>query len=146
MKSDILEYLNGIKKFYKGRSLATAYYKWILKNGKLFTEKTDPKKFNKAFKKRFKGCYYNAQMLALDNKGLKYYEGWAISKPIGFPMDHGFNVAGGRIIDVSWSDGIEYFGIEIPLDFIRKEMLRTEIAGTILFRWWMKNKINSGGN
>jgi len=138
MKSDILEYLNAIKKFNKNRSIGARYYKWILENGKLFTEKGDPKKFNKVFKKRFKGCYYNAQMLALDNEELKYYEGWAISGGVGFPLDHGFNVAGGKIIDVSWPDGIEYFGIEIPLDFVRREMLRTEIAGTILFRWWEK--------
>lgn len=146
MKSDILEYLKAIAKLHAERRLAGAYYKWILKNGKLFTEKIDPKEFNKMFKKRFKGCYYNAQMLALDNKELKYYEGWGISEGIGFPLDHGFNVAGGKIVDISWPDGIEYFGIEIPLDFIRKEMLRTETAGTILFQWWMKNKINSGGN
>jgi hypothetical protein len=146
MKSDILEYLNAIKKFHKNQSPGAIYYKWILKNGKLFTEKIDSKKFNKIFKKRFKGCYYNAQMLALDNKELKYYEGWGISEGIGFPLDHGFNVAGGKVVDISWPDGIEYFGIEIPLDFIRKEMLRTETAGTILFQWWMKNKINSGGN
>jgi len=142
MKSDILEHLNGLVKLYANRELAGAYYKWILKNGKLFTEKTDPKKFNKIFKKRFKGCYYNAQMLALDNKGLKYYEGWGITEAVGFPLDHGFNVTGGKVVDVSWPDGIEYFGIEIPLKFIREEMLRTEIAGTILFQWWLKNKNN----
>jgi len=138
MKSDILEYLNAIKKIHKGQSSRVAYYKWILENGKLFTEKDDPKKFNKVFKKRFRGCYYNAQMLALDNEELKYYEGWGITGVVGFPLDHGFNVVGGRVVDISWPDGIEYFGIEIPSDFIREEMLRTEIAGTILFRWWEK--------
>jgi len=145
MKSDILEYLNAIKKIHKGQPLRVAYYKWVLKNGKLFTEKTDSKKFNKTFKKKSKGCYYNAQMLALDNKKLKYYEGLGISKAIGFPLDHGFNVAGGKIVDISWLDGIEYFGIEIPLRFIREEMLRTEVAGTILFQWWLKNKNNFSG-
>jgi len=138
-ESEIIKYLKAVSKLQGKRQPAKDYYKWIFKNGKLFTEKGDPSKFNKIFKKRFKGCYYNAQMLTLDNKELKYYEGWGVTKMIGFPLDHGFNVADGKVIDISWPDGIEYFGVEIPADFIRTEMLRTEIAGTILFQWWAKN-------
>lgn len=135
-KSELVGYLKAVKKLHKGNPIGAAYYRWVLENGKLFTEKDGRRGFNKVFKKRFKGCYYNAQMLALDNKELKYYEGWAVSEAIGFPLDHGFNVAEGRVVDISWPDGVEYFGILIPPDFIREEMLRTEIAGTILFRWW----------
>lgn len=135
-ESEILVYLKAIAKLHDGRRPVKNYYKWILENGKLFTEKDGRRKFNKVFKKRFKGCYYNAQMLALDNKELEYYEGWGVTKAIGFPLDHGFNVAGGKVVDISWPDGVEYFGISIPPDFIREEMLRTETAGAILFRWW----------
>jgi len=144
MKSQILEYLNGFRQLYsnntkQGKNLR-AYYRWILKTGKLFTEKEDAKKFHKTFKKRFKGCYYNAQFMAMDNRKLKYYEGWGISKGIGFPLEHGFNVANEKVIDISWLDGIEYFGIEIPVDFARKEMLRTSTAHTILYLWWLETR------
>jgi len=140
-KSDLLNYLEAIAKMQGNQQIGKAYYKWVLEAGKLFTEKDDPKKFNKFFEKRFKGCYYNAQMMAIDNKELKYYEGWGITEAIGIPFDHGFNAARGKVIDISWKDGIEYFGIEIPKDFIMNEMVETRIAGTILFQYWNK-KIN----
>lgn len=138
-KSDLIEYLEAIKKLHRGNLLGAAYYKWILENGKLFTEKDQDRKFTKYFRKRANGCYYNAQMLSLDNRKLKYFEGWGITEAVGIPLEHGFNVIDGKVIDISWSDGKEYFGVEIPKDFIRKEMLRTETAGTILFRWFEKS-------
>ncbi len=137
-KSELIEYLEAVKKLHRGNKIGKAYYKWILENGKLFTEKDQDRKVAKWFKKRANGCYYNAQMLSLDNRNLKYFEGWGITEGIGIPLEHGFNTAAGKVFDISWPDGIEYFGVEIPKDFIRKEMLRTKIAGTILFQWFKK--------
>jgi len=142
MKSPILEYLNGVHRLYSGDSKQEknlrAYYRWVLKTGRLFAEKGDVKDFHKTFNKRFKGCYYNAQVMSIENLELKYYEGWGVSKGVGFPLEHGFNIANGKVIDISWPDGVEYFGIEIPVDFAREEMLRTSTAHPILYLWWLK--------
>jgi len=143
-ESVILEYLNAVAKLYSGKSQqernARAYYKWILRTGKLFTEKGDVKRFRKTFNKRFKGCYYNAQVMAIDNKGLKYYEGWGVTETVGIPLEHAFNIAKGKVIDISWTDGIEYFGIEVPVKFAMGEMVKERTAHPILFLWWRKLK------
>lgn len=142
-KSLILEYLNSMCQLFseeseQGRSVR-AYYRWVLKTGKLFTEKGDAKKFHKTFKKRFKGCYYNAQFMAMDN-GIKYYEGWGTTEKVGIPLEHAFNVVDGKVIDISWPDGVEYFGIEVPVEFAREEMLKEKTAHPILYQWWEKIK------
>ena len=67
---------------------------------------------------------------------LKYYEGWGITKAVGIPLDHAFNIIGNKVVDISWEDGVEYFGIEIPVEFAREEMLKKETAHPILFSWW----------
>lgn len=117
-----------------------SYYKWISKTGALFTETEDAKKFKKSFYKRPKGCYYNAQRMAFENKELKYYEGWAVSGKIGIPLEHGFNVFDGKVVDISWSDGVEYFGVEIPVKFALKKMVETEFAGTLLYSYFSEEK------
>jgi len=138
--SILLDYLNGVAKMMKGApGYGEAYYRWIIKTGKLFTEREDVKKFQPTFKKMFKGCYYNAQFMSIEYERLRYYEGWGVTEAIGIPIEHGFNVINGKVIDISWEDGVEYFGIELPLKFVREEMLREKIACTLLFRWWEKN-------
>ena len=140
-KSIVLEYLNALAKLYAGHEYGEGYYKWVLENGKLFTEKEDAKKFRKSFRKRFKGCYYNAQVMAVDNRELKYYEGWGVTEAVGIPLEHGFNVVGEKVVDISWADGKEYFGIEVPVDFVMREMVSEETAHPVLFLFW-KNQEN----
>ena len=136
--SDLVNYLNAIARMQKGCSgLGEAYYKWILKNGTLFTEREDARNYTKNFNRRPNGCYYHAQVMSIDNRELKYYEGWGITKAVGIPMEHGFNVINGKVVDVTWEDGIEYFGLKVSLDFVMKEMLKERTAHPVLFRWWM---------
>lgn len=135
--SEILKYLNAVARMHETmQGSGEAYYKWVLKSGKLFTEREDAKKFHPTFKKQFKGCYYNAQFMAIGYKRLKYYEGWGVTERVGIPFEHGFNVIDGKVVDISWCDGIEYFGIELPLGFVMGEMLKEKTACTLLFRWW----------
>lgn len=136
--SDLVNYLDAIAKMQEGNpGLGEAYYKWILKNGRLFTEREDARKFCKNFNRRANGCYFNAQVLSIDNKELKYYEGWGITKKVGIPMEHGFNVINGKIVDITWEDGIEYFGLEVSIKFVMNEMVKEKTAHPVLFRWWM---------
>lgn len=139
--SVLLDYLNGILRLHypvygEKDTPGFGFYKWILKNGKLFTEKENGGRFQVTFEKMFKGCYYNAQLMAIEYDKLKYYEGWGVTEKVGIPLEHGFNVIGDKVVDVTWSDGIEYFGIEVPVKFAREEMLKKETAHPILFSWW----------
>jgi len=139
--SVILDYLNGILKLHqnlRGERMvpAEAYYEWLLKNGKLFTEKEDAEKYHQEFKKVFKGCYFNAQVMALDNKELTYYEGWGITEKVGIPLEHAFNAVDGKVVDITWVDGIEYFGVEVPVMFVTGAFLKVERAHPVLFQWW----------
>jgi len=134
---EYLEFLIGMS-----NSIAADYYKWILREGQFFSKDkilrdlpplvmTKPKR---------KQCYYNSQLAAIENDDLEYYEGWAISDGIPIPLSHGFNVLDRKVVDYTWKNGIEYFGIRIPKNFYLREMIRTKTAGTILFQFW-KEKI-----
>lgn len=139
--SVLLDYLNGILKLHypvyaEEDTPAGRYYKWVLKNGKLFTEREEVKKFHPTFEKMSKGCYYNAQFMAMEYERLKYYEGWGVTEKVGIPLDHAFNIVNDKVVDISWVDGIEYFGIEVPVKFAMSEMLKEKTAHPILFNWW----------
>ncbi len=65
-------------------------------------------------------CYRNSIQYAM-NTGLKYVEGFAISKSKGV-MDHGWCINEfNNVRDVTWDDGILYFGVEIPIDYVIKQ-------------------------
>jgi len=130
-----------------------AYWKWFLSKGIEF--KTSP--LTPSIKKMIKdvnliprkrSCFYNAQMLALANPRIKYFEGYAISKKIGMSLQHGFNVIRGKVIDVTWEDGDDYFGIHIPTNFIGKSLLSLGVSESLLWRYairclngrWRKRK------
>lgn len=147
--SVILDYLNGILKLHypvyaEEGTLAGRYYKWILKTGQLFTEREEVKKFHITFSKMFKGCYYNAQFMSMEYKELKYYEGWGITKAVGIPLDHAFNVINGKVVDISWVDGIEYFGVEVPIMFVTGEFIKERTAHPVLFQLWEETERRKG--
>lgn len=139
--SVLLDYLNGILRLHypvygEKDTPGWGFYNWILKTGKLFTEKEDAEKYHQEFKKVFKGCYFNAQVMALDNKELTYYEGWRITEKVGIPMEHAFNIVEGKVVDITWADGIEYFGIEVPIMFVTGEFIKRRTAHPVLFQLW----------
>jgi len=136
--SELMRYLEAIARLQSNHKVGKEYYKWLLENGEWFEGNDNNREFNQSFRKRANGCYYNAQMLAIENQKLDYYEGWGIPGGVGIPLSHGFNVLNGEVIDISWPDGVEYFGVRIPVDFICREQLRTSSAGYILFQYWLK--------
>lgn len=82
-----------------------------------------------------KECYKNAFILAESNSDYTYVEGLAIPGFIGIPLEHAWVVdAKGHVIDTTWEDGIEYFGIPFELDFVRKIILETKTWGVIDWR------------
>ena len=132
--NNIINYLEQLKDLNKGTrqsSIATQYYGWLISNGKSFTKVKIPQKQGQA-----KKCYYNSIMASIEDNTLGYYEGYGITKQIGIPFEHGFNVKNNVVIDYTWSDGELYFGIQIPIKYVMKHMFKYEVAETLLFRYF----------
>ncbi|MCK4526075.1 hypothetical protein KAW18_01785 [candidate division WOR-3 bacterium] len=120
------------------------FYEWVLEKGKLFRGlKRQPykeliEKYRHGTKS--KQCYYNSQMMALNSDGkISYYEGWYVTDGFSFPFDHGFNVYNGKVIDTTayGKMGVrEYFGVKIPIKFVRESVLKTGMAEAILYRYY----------
>jgi len=103
--------------------------KEILAKGKYFT-KDDVIEYPLNLNFGPNHCFFNAQLATRKTKGkLEYFEGYAINEKTKLPLYHAFNFCRGKVVDYTWSDGIEYVGINIPLSFIK---LR-----------WHSNKLNN---
>jgi len=136
----IKTYLEKIKELVKQDKKAEKFYSFVIENGKEFkNSKIKDKrilKWIKIRKPKKKNCFYNSQFLALDVKGLKYYEGWAIGS-VGIPLEHSWCVdEKNQVVEVTWEKGMEYFGLEIPLDFVRKEMIKTGWSNGLLEKYY----------
>ena len=133
----IKNYLKQIVRLKLGKP-QQQFYKWVLKNGKSFN-KINPKinKLENASNSQ-RQCYYNSQMLALSGK-FEYYEGWYVTENINLPLEHGWNVLNGKVIDVTSHNRFnvdEYFGIKIPINYIRKMILKTGYSDGFLGRYY----------
>ena len=98
-----------------------------------------------------KECFYNAQQLTIFSKGkFGYCEGYAITKALGgFPLEHAWNIKDGKIVDITWNDGIEYFGIELPYKWIKEKFyefaFKHKITDSHLIRYWEEEHQNGEG-
>jgi hypothetical protein len=136
-----------LMKAHKTIQQGVEFYDFILKNGNEFKKHFVSDYKDKAIRgwlqgrsPKIKACYYNAQMLLLDNRkeGLKYFEGYATTKTLGLPLEHAWCIYKGKVVDVSWKeDGDEYFGVEIPLDFVSKEIVKKGISLNMLGSYFL---------
>jgi hypothetical protein len=79
-----------------------------------------------------KTCYKNAFQLVESNPEYTYVEGLAVPQFIGMPFEHAWAVdAQGFVVDTTWEDGVEYFGIPFHTDFVRKIILETQQWGVL---------------
>ena len=130
-KSVMTEFLNSYRKLgFKGKQ--RTYFDWVLNNGTMFTDKHSLTKFE-----RMGQCYYNSQLYAIGKPKVKYYEGWAICDGVFFPLEHGFNIVDNKVYDLTWADGLVYFGIHIPTNFIVEHHLDTGMANNLLCKYAM---------
>lgn len=144
--SVIKKYLNGITQICTGNQ--REFYRWVLKSGQSFTgNDRDRQKEREVIDSHHmrihvKECFYNAQLLAVQQKDLHYYEGWYVADVI-LPFEHGFLVHDGRVIDVTANmkniSVKEYFGIPIPTNYIQDFILKHKIATSLLGIYWGKN-------
>jgi len=76
-----------------------------------------------------KQCYQNSFHLALESN-LTYCEGFAVSGGVGIPFEHAWCIdKDENVIDVTWSDGVEYYGIAFSTQFVLKRAEKTKIYG-----------------
>lgn len=120
------------------------FYQYLLTHGKQFNiiDKEKSEKIRTERLCKLKECYYNAQLMALDSD-MKYYEGYAVSGQLPIPVEHAWLVSNGKVIDITWYDlsKPDYFGLEIPKDFIRKNMLFTEKVEQLLWLYITNIKV-----
>jgi len=68
-----------------------------------------------------KMCVRNAYTSALRYKSLTYVEGFAFCKTIGSAIHHAWCIdKDNNVIDVTWEDGIGYYGIPMSDVYIKK--------------------------
>ncbi len=85
--------------------------------------------------------------LTLLTKGkYKYYEVFALDKELPIPIEHAWNVKDGNVIDLTYEqfvknqENIEYFGVEVPYDFLKEigEKFLISSAKTPLKEYFVK--------
>jgi len=136
-ENDAKTYVERLVAAFKGPQMEG--YKYILEHGQAFRASETSKELLALIKKfkrfniRKQACFYNSQMLTMESNGVfKYYEGWASTTDIGIPFEHGFNVYQGKVVDITWQNGKDYFGLEIPLTFIRNFLAKTGMSRGLL--------------
>jgi hypothetical protein len=72
-------------------------------------------------------CFKNAFELAME-RGWTYCEGFATAV---IPTAHAWVLNGGGVIDPTWTEGKDYYGVEIPLQYAIKTVLRREAYGVL---------------
>ena len=69
------------------------------------------------------GCFWNAHFLVKRfPKEYRYVEGFASVKGLHpMPTFHGWVIDGkDRVIDPTWEDGVEYFGVEFAREYVER--------------------------
>lgn len=94
---------------------APVAYEFLHKHGQCMAVSPD----NAAFEGRgpMGGCYRNSSRTAFI-EGLVYCEGFAVPAGLGIPLEHAWVCdLQGRVIDPTWPDGSDYFGVPFTEDF-----------------------------
>lgn len=81
-------------------------------------------------------CYANAGRMAMDNRRLRYVEGYAVPATVAFPMMHAWLIDDDdKIIDPTWDNARAYFGVVIPRDIYSELLMRTGYWGVLDNLW-----------
>ena len=81
-------------------------------------------------------CYANSANIAISEPKRVYYcEGYAISKSVPWlgPTDHAWliDAISGLVVDPTWEDGTEYFGIAFRRSFLLERLLKSRVYGLL---------------
>jgi hypothetical protein len=80
-------------------------------------------------------CYRNAFMATIHHPEWRYAEGYALSS-LGVPVEHAWCVDDrGRVVEVTWSDGLAYCGVQFENEYIQDRIVESGYAAPALFDW-----------
>ena len=115
---------------------------FILQNGKSFEQSILGGSEVEAGEKKM--CFRNSFYLALENPLFHYCEGYAVAWNVPLPLMHAWVVTDcGNVIDPTWKHGVAYFGVEIPVWYCNRVMVKTEQWG-VLDSWKIRWPLLSG--
>ena len=118
----LLQHLEGTAAHYRGNTkwpVAAALEELLLAYGQFFRPITLPTKYQRGKKKM---CFFNGQILALEQPGLCYVEGVALEPKYRHPIHHGWCITpDGRAVDPTWGKpGLAYCGVPFKATFLRE--------------------------
>lgn len=127
---------------FKGTKQAE-FYDWLFGQGSAFTgrkltneEEEHLVKILRRKLYKLKHCFHACQIVSLFSPSYQYYEGYARNPAVPMNIEHAWLVKDGKVLDPTWPDGTEYFGIPIPLDVIRTNIMKTGMAQSMLITYY----------
>lgn len=94
-------------------------------------QKMEPKKHPLTGTMPLGMCYHNSYK-AMAETQMRYCEGYAMTSGLMMPMAHGWLVdTDGRVVDPTWKDGCDYFGVVFDTFFLLKTVAKTKRLGIL---------------
>lgn len=139
--SNVLNYLKVVTAFaekYGGRTGIGGYYSFehfVLRNGAPMEGRAAVKRYGQQ-----RECFKNAADFVLSDPHHKgrpreeiiYCEGFALSNGCPLPVIHAWACTPrGEVIDNTWKDGIEYFGIAVKRTYLASRLRHQSTYGLI---------------
>lgn len=128
----IEEYLKALSKFNQGKNWPYQnLYDFLIKEGQQFTKIHD---FRETGYERgeAKNCYGNSYQIAVMDNNINYCEGIAVAHNVPLPMAHAWNyIPGLGVVDSTWKNGVEYFGVVIPKWYLTQLVLNSSRYGVL---------------
>lgn len=129
---EVEQYLKDMTTFRRGFGNPPKHMKfccleeYVLRHGKFMGSRS--RRSDEFPKDKMKECFANAYRRMM-HKQLHYCEGFAMGV---IPVMHAWLVdMQGNVIDTTWDDGKEYFGVEFPTEFVIRTVLARGSYGVI---------------
>jgi hypothetical protein len=107
----------------------TSYADFILRHGRAYEWHPFPGRLARGVPR---ACYRNAARLALRSARYIYVEGCAVAPKLGISIDHAWCIdQGGHVVDPTWDDGRDYFGVAFRTDYLRRVVRANRQYGLI---------------